>query len=316
MSDPGGIAAIPVDRGFEPLLEWHLRLPSGFARQLLAREGIAAVVPGTVGHGLHQRARLAHGIQDALDHFDVGQLRQSLATHRPKFVILTPNYQNPTGITYTDENRHAIASVMQEHNTLLVEDDPYSELGFTNKHVPTLRAYLGQRAIVLGSFSKIVAPGMRLGWLIAPKEVMAKVIIAKQATDFHSSNFAQRVLHQYLISNPIDDHIARIQAGYAAQCRAMIGALERYLPPGIQFTRPDGGMFVWVTLPSEADSLVILRDAIASKVSFLPGVPFFTDGDGKRYLRLSYSMCNEATIDEGVRRLAQVVIQHLDPAPA
>ena len=177
-----------------------------------------------------------------------------------------------------------------------------------------MRTYLGDQTILLGSFSKLVAPGMRLGWLAASKEIMAKVIIAKQATDFHSSNFAQCVLHEYLISNQIDEHVALIQAGYAAQCRAMLNALEKYFPPGIPFTRPDGGMFVWITLPPEADSLAILKDAIAQKVSFLPGVPFFTDGSGQNYMRLSYSMCDEATIDEGVRRLAQVVLQHLDPA--
>lgn len=246
------------------------------------------------------------------DGLDVAQLDTSLRSNAAKFVIVTPNYQNPTGITYSNANRRAIANVMERHDVLLVEDDPYNELGFTGKRMPTMRAYLDGQAIVLGSFSKIASPGMRLGWLIAPKEIMAKVIIAKQGADFHSSNFAQCVLHQYLVSNPIDEHIARIQAGYAAQAQAMVSALERHLPPDIPFTRPDGGMFVWITLPEEADSMAILKDALAYKVSFLPGVPFFTDGGGKRYMRLSYSQADEAMIEEGVARLARVIVQHLD----
>jgi 2-aminoadipate transaminase len=248
---------------------------------------------------------------------DIAQLAAALHANaaNAKFVIITPNYQNPTGITYTDANRRAISEVIAQHNVLLVEDDPYSELGFTDKGAPTMRAYLDGQAIVLGSFSKIAAPGMRLGWLIAPKEIMAKVIIAKQGADFHSSNFAQCVLHRYLVDNEIGEHIKLIQAGYASQAKAMVAALERHLPPDIPFTRPDGGMFVWITLAEEADSLAILRDAVAQRVSFLPGVPFFTDGGGKRYMRLSYSQADEAAIEEGVARLARVILQHLD-APA
>jgi 2-aminoadipate transaminase len=257
------------------------------------------------------------GVALSDDGLDASQLAATLKANTAKLVVITPNYQNPTGITYTEANRRAIAEVILQHNVLLVEDDPYSELGFTDKGAPTMRAYLDGQTIVLGSFSKIAAPGMRLGWMIAPREVMAKVIIAKQGADFHTSQFAQCVLHHYLISNPIGEHIKLIQAGYAAQARAMVGALEQYLPPGIPFTRPDGGMFVWITLPEEADSMAILKDAIAQKVSFLPGVPFFTDTDGagKRYMRLSYSQADEAMIEEGVTRLARVIVQHLD-APA
>jgi 2-aminoadipate transaminase len=270
--------------------------------------------PGYQGaiHALSMYQPRFVGVTLHTDGLDIDQLRMALAQHGPKFVIITPNYQNPTGITYTAENRADIAQIVQAHNTLLVEDDPYSELGFTSKHTPTMRAYLGEQAVVLGSFSKLVAPGMRLGWLIAPREIMGRVIVAKQATDFHSSNFAQRVLHHYLTSTEIDTHVARIQAGYAAQAQAMIAALEHHLPPDIPFTRPDGGMFVWITLPEEADSLAILKDAIDQKVSFLPGVPFFTDGGGKRYLRLSYSQVDEAMIEVGIARLAKVILRHLD----
>ncbi len=251
------------------------------------------------------------------DGLDVGELSRALRAHadRAKFVIITPNYQNPTGLTYSEANRRAIAGVIRQRNMLLVEDDPYNELGFTGESAPPMRAYLEDRVVLLGSFSKIVAPGMRLGWLIASQEIMRRIIIAKQGADFHTNNFAQRALHHYLISNPVAEHIARIRAGYASQAQAMIAALERHLPAGISFTRPQGGMFIWVTLPETADAMAILKDAVAQKVSFLPGAPFFTDGDGQRYMRLSYSQADEATIEEGIARLARVVLQHLD-APA
>lgn len=251
------------------------------------------------------------------DGLDVGELNHALRAHadHAKFVIITPNYQNPTGLTYSEANRRAIADAIGRRNALLVEDDPYNELGFSGESAPPTRAYLEDQVILLGSFSKIVAPGMRLGWLIAPREIMRRVVIAKQGADFHTNHFAQRVLHHYLVSNPIADHIARIRAGYASQAQAMISALERCLPADIPFTRPQGGMFIWVTLPETADAMAILKDAVAQKVSFLPGGSFFTDGDGRRYMRLSYSQADEATIEEGIARLARVVSQHLD-APA
>jgi 2-aminoadipate transaminase len=156
---------------------------------------------------------------------------------------------------------------------------------------------------------------MRLGWLIAPATIMPKLVIAKQATDMHTNQFAQRVLLHYLQNNPVDEHITRIRRGYAAQANAMLKSIQQHFPSDIHHTTPDGGMFVWLTLPEEADSMSILKAAVEQKVTFLPGVPFFTDGGGRRHMRLSYSMCSEVKIEEGIERLSRVVLQHLD-APA
>lgn len=344
-SDAANALQYAVSEGYPPLREWiaarykqrfgldipldEILITSG-SQQGLDLLGKVLINPGDVIvnekpgyqgaiHALSMYQPRFVGVTLNEDGLDIGQLQRALDRCAAKFVVVTPNYQNPTGITYSEANRRAIAEVIQRHNVLLVEDDPYSELGFTDQHLPTLRAYLEGQAVVLGSFSKIAAPGMRLGWLIAPREIMQRIVIAKQGADFHTNHFAQRVLHQYLVANPIDAHIMRIRVGYAAQARAMIAALERHLPTGatgITFTRPAGGMFVWATLPEEADSMALLREAIEHKVSFLPGVPFFTDGDGKRYLRLSYSQADEATIEEGVARLARVIVQHLDAPTA
>jgi 2-aminoadipate transaminase len=168
----------------------------------------------------------------------------------------------------------------------------------------------------LGSFSKLVAPGMRLGWLIAPDSLYERFLVAKQATDFHTSNFAQRTLHDYLINNDIDRHVALIQKGYATQCTAMLAAIDRYLPKDIHVTRPAGGMFIWMTLPEGADTVKLLDEAIDAGVTFLPGQTFYTDGGGKNQLRLSYSQSDAARIDEGIQRLARVILKHLDGAAA
>lgn len=342
--DAASVLQYAVSEGYPPLREWiaarykqrfglnisieEILITSG-SQQGLDLLGKVLLDPGDVVinerpgyqgaiHALSMYQPRFAGVALGNDGLDVDELSRALEAHagRAKFVIITPNYQNPTGITHSEASRRALADVIARHNVLLVEDDPYSELGFAGDPPQPMRAHLGDQVIMLGSFSKIVAPGMRLGWLIAPPEIMRRLVIAKQAADFHANNFAQRVLHRYLISRPIDEHIARIRAGYASQARAMIAALERYLPPDIPFTRPQGGMFIWVTLPEVADSMAILKDAVAHKVSFLPGAPFFTDGGGRRHMRLSYSQADEATIEEGIARLARVVLRHLDaPAP-
>ena len=246
------------------------------------------------------------------DGLDIAHLEQVLAEASPKALMTCPNYQNPSGITYSAANRAAVAHLLRARNIVLIEDDPYSELGFTGKSAPSFRALLPEQCVALGSFSKIASPGMRLGWLIAPPDLMNRFIVAKQGADFHTSNFSQRVLHQYLTDNPIDAHIGLIQKAYAAQCAAMLKAIDKYFPPGVRYTRPDGGMFVWMTLPEEADSFKILDAAIDAGVTFLPGPTFYTDGGGRNQMRLSYSQSDDERIEEGIRRLAAVVIKHLD----
>jgi 2-aminoadipate transaminase len=248
------------------------------------------------------------------DGLDLAHLERVLSESKAKLLMVCPNYQNPSGITYTEDNRAAVADIVRRHNVMLVEDDPYSELGFGGKSPTSFRKFLPEQSIALGSFSKLVAPGMRIGWLIAPSSVHERFVIAKQGTDFHTSNFSQRVLHSYLQATNIDEHVALIQKGYATQCAAMLKAIDAYFPPATHVTRPSGGMFIWMTLPEEVDSIKLLDEAINAGVTFLPGPTFYTDGSGRNQLRLSYSQSDEAMIDEGVKRLAAVVLRHLDAA--
>lgn len=241
------------------------------------------------------------------DGLDTAALATTLRSYRSKLFYGVPNFQNPSGITYSGPNRMDVANVLQQHDTIFVEDDPYGELRFIGHDLPSLKTYLGDRAILLGSFSKIVAPGMRLGWICAAREIMEKIIVAKQAADLHTSFFVQRVIYQYLTDNDIDSHIARIRDAYGKQREAMVLAIERHFPAGVQCTKPEGGMFLWVTLPEGVSSLELFELATRANVAFVPGAPFYTDGGGADTLRLNYSCSDEATIEEGIGRLGEAI---------
>jgi len=230
-----------------------------------------------------------------------------LATGRPKLFYAVPNFQNPSGLTYSRAKREALGALLRNHpETIFIEDDPYGELRFSGQHHQPVYAHTGGRSIMLGSFSKITVPGFRLGWMVAPPEIIRLAVKAKQAADLHSSTFNQFVIAEYLKKHSIDDHIAKIAACYGSQAAAMVKTLEREAPEGVTFTRPEGGMFSWVTLPEGKGSCMDLFNlAIAQKVAFVPGMPFYTDGGGQNTLRLNFSNASEQTIDEGITRLCR-----------
>jgi len=230
-----------------------------------------------------------------------------LATGRPKLFYAVPNFQNPSGLTYSRAKREALGALLRNHpETIFIEDDPYGELRFSGQHHQPVYAHTGGRSIMLGSFSKITVPGFRLGWMVAPPEIIRLAVKAKQAADLHSSTFNQFVIAEYLKKHSIDDHIAKITACYGSQAAAMVKTLEREAPEGVTFTRPEGGMFSWVTLPEGKGSCMDLFNlAIAQKVAFVPGMPFYTDGGGQNTLRLNFSNASEQTIDEGITRLCR-----------
>ena len=242
------------------------------------------------------------------------QVETLLATGRPKLFYAVPNFQNPSGLTYSRAKREALSEIMRRHpETILIEDDPYGELRFEGEHHKPLYAYTEGRSVMLGSFSKITVPGFRLGWMVAPPEIIRLAVKAKQAADLHSSTFNQFVIAEYLKRHSIDDHIARITERYGAQARAMVAALDREIPAGVSFTRPEGGMFSWVTLPAGKGSCMDLFNlAIEQKVAFVPGMPFYTDGTGQDTLRLNFSNASEATIDDGITRLCRCMKDFLN----
>ena len=238
---------------------------------------------------------------------NLDQVEALLATGAPKLFYAVPNFQNPSGLTYSRSKREELGKLLLKHpETIFIEDDPYGELRFSGEHHKPLFAYTGGRSIMLGSFSKITVPGFRLGWMVAPPEIIRLAVKAKQAADLHSSTFNQFVIDEYLQRHSIDDHIARITECYGSQARAMVATLEREAPQEVTFTRPEGGMFSWVTLPEGKGSCMdLFHLAIEQKVAFVPGMPFYTDGGGHNTLRLNFSNASEDVIDTGITRLCR-----------
>ncbi|HTX43800.1 MAG TPA: PLP-dependent aminotransferase family protein [Methanocella sp.] len=226
-----------------------------------------------------------------------------------KLLYAVPSFQNPTGITYSHEKRRQVSETLKGNDAVFVEDNPYGDIRFMGEDLPPMKHYLDGDVITMGTFSKTISPGMRLGWLYAsggPASggIMDKLITAKQAADLHTSYFVQRVVYRYLADNDVEKHIKYIQGLYKKQRDAMVSAIGQYFPEGVQYTRPEGGMFLWVTLPEGVSSMDLFDLALKQKVAFVPGQAFFVDGSGRNTLRLNYSSSDEARIEEGIRRLA------------
>ncbi len=238
---------------------------------------------------------------------DMGCLEAILKENQVKLMYIVSNFQNPSGITHSLAKRKELAALTSRYNIQVIEDDPYGELRFIGDHLPSIRLFNEDKTIMLGSFSKIVSPGMRLGWICARHDIMEKLIIAKQAADLHSNYFSQRVVHQYLCDNEIDEHIKHIKNGYGKQRDCMVSMIAKYFPQDITCTKPEGGMFIWVTLPQTMSSLELLDLASTQNVAFVPGTPFYVDGGGSQTLRLNYSNSDEAVIEEGIKRLGSCI---------
>jgi 2-aminoadipate transaminase len=243
---------------------------------------------------------------------DTDALRHVIGTYSPKFFYGVPNFQNPSGITYSAEKRREVARILSGSETLYVEDDAYRELRFRGDDLPLIARYLPEQGIITGSFSKIIAPGMRMGWIVAPPEIFSQLVTAKQATDLHSNYLTQRIIHRFLTNSDVESHIRRIKESYRRQRDTMVGAIEEQFPPDVTYTRPDGGMFVWVTLPEGFSSMDLFDIAIKDNVAFVPGNPFYTDGGGSNSMRLNYSNASDDVIVEGIRRLGHAIREMLE----
>ena len=236
-------------------------------------------------------------------------LREALQKdERPRFVYLLPNFQNPTGRTQDDARREAIVAVCREHNLPIVEDNPYGELWFDAPPPAPLLARWAEGVIYLGSFSKILAPGLRLGYVIAPPQLYPKLLQAKQAADLHTPGFNQRVVAEVIQDGFLDRHVPTIRARYHAQRDAMLAALDRHMAGlGVHWTRPVGGMFVWVTLPEGLNAQALMPAAVDAGMAFVPGAPFYADHADPRTLRLSFVTSTPEQIERGMAMLAGVV---------
>ena len=244
------------------------------------------------------------------DGLDIDDLKNTLKTYNPKLAYLIPNFQNPTGLTYTAENRKAVFDLIKDEDMLLIQDDPYGELRFEDTpRIPYIGLNQTEKNLYLGSFSKIVTPGMRLGYIIANKEIIRMLETAKQAADLHSNIFGQYLISDYLYNNDLDKHIEKIKKLYKTQALAMVNTMEEYFPKNVKFTRPKGGMFTWVTLEEGKDVMKLFDKAIAKNVAFVPGHPFYVNPKTVNTLRLNYTNANSETIKEGIKRLAEALTE-------
>lgn len=225
-----------------------------------------------------------------------------------KFIYAIPDFQNPTGLTYSARNRERIYEILKKREVVLIEDDPYGELRFEGERLPYIGAGRLPGSILLGTFSKTVTPGMRIGFLISEnRELLKHISVAKEASDLHTNIFAQYLIWDYLKNNDLDMHIAKIKELYRNQAHAMMEAMDRYFPPAVKYTRPQGGMFLWVTLPKGMSAMSLFPKALERKVAFVPGDPFYTDVRDTNTMRLNYTNADSETITEGIRRLGDLL---------
>jgi 2-aminoadipate transaminase len=226
-----------------------------------------------------------------------------------RFMYCLPNFQNPTGRRLPTERRVELSRIAGAAGLLLLEDDPYGALSYSGEQLPTLLSMNPDGVVHMGSFSKVLAPGLRVGYVIAPEKLHRKLVQAKQAADLHTPSFTQRIVHECLRDNFLDHHIPKIRELYAHQCQVMLRALKQHFPASVTWNEPQGGMFIWVKLPQGIDSTALLAQAIALNVAFVPGAPFFANEPQINTLRLSFVTVPEAKIEEGIATLGKLITQ-------
>ncbi len=239
---------------------------------------------------------------------DLNMLEDLLKTNDVKLMYTVPNFQNPTGITYSLEKRKKICELLNQYQVVLIEDDPYGDLRFQGMDLPYIGADKLEHSILFGSFSKIISPGVRIGYLCTKdKELMQKLIIAKQATDLHTDILAQHILYDYLIHNDLEEHISDIKHLYRKQSSTMIECLNSFLSSKITFTKPEGGMFLWAKRIDNGSAKELFHECINSNVAFVPGDPFYINATKAPTFRLNYTNSNEDEIIQGVKRIAKAI---------
>jgi 2-aminoadipate transaminase len=239
----------------------------------------------------------------------------------PKFIYVLPNFQNPTGVTLSVDRRQKLIELADRYGVPIVEDDPYGQLRYEGEHLPSVvfmdkqfressdSGYAGN-VIYLSTFSKILSPGIRLAWVVAPPIVIRKLVQAKQGADLHTSTFNQVVAHEVAKGGFLDKHIKLIRQVYGERRDVMLGAMDAYFPPGVEWTHPEGGLFLWGILPENLSAAEVLKSAL-EQVAFVPGEPFYPTGGGHNTMRLNFSNANPDKIREGISRLGRTIYEKL-----
>lgn len=246
------------------------------------------------------------------DGVDVDQLKKAIDEEKPQFMYIIPTFQNPTGLSYSDEARAKIAEVFKGTNTLLLEDNPYGELRFYGEPAKSFGCYLGEQCVMLGTFSKTVSPGMRIGWIACKQKALVERMLTYKATiDLHTNMFGQMVLCRFLTDSSLEDHIARNRLLYKHNAELMISCIEKYFPAGCTCTKPQGGMFLWVTLPNGLKGVDVQAATVKRGVAVCAGDPFFENRREVPHIRLNFSNYTDEIIENGMKVVGEVIAELL-----
>lgn len=273
-------------------------------------DGIIIEEPGYLGaiqaFSLYEPTFYPVSLED--DGINLDELEATLQKNKVKLYYCVPNYQNPTGITYSSEKREALYRLLDKYKIVLIEDDPYGELSFNGISLPYIGAGRLEYSVLFGSFSKTITPGMRLGFICTKnKELMNYLNTAKQGSDLHTNIFAQYAINDYLQHNDYETHISTITELYKKQSDVMINAIQNFFPDFATYTRPLGGMFMWVTLNNGLSAITLLEASRKEGVLFVPGDPFYTQRENVNTLRLNYTNSDTGTIEDGIYRLGKLL---------
>ncbi|MGQ9587457.1 MAG: aminotransferase-like domain-containing protein [Thermoplasmata archaeon] len=248
-----------------------------------------------------------------MDIFEERMARLAKRANPPEIVYVLPNFQNPAGVTMPEKNRRRLVELASEFDFIILEDDPYGELRYVGKDIPALKCFDDEgRVVYMSTFSKILSPGLRVGWVAADPEILKKLIVSKQSTDVCTNVLGQRIAHEYMIRGHIDEQIERIKNIYSRKLGIMLKGMDEFMPKGLDWMRPEGGMFIWVTLPEGMDSSELLKKALKKRVAFVGGRAFFADPrEGSNTMRLNFTHPSDDLITEGLRRLGSVINQEI-----
>jgi 2-aminoadipate transaminase len=240
----------------------------------------------------------------------VDKLPQVIERHKPKFIYVLPNFHNPAGVSLSEERRRQLVEIAIKYDIFIVEDDPYGELRFEGEDIVPLVTLAKERTIYLCTFSKTLAPGIRLGWIVAPQVVISKLVQAKQGADLHTSTFLQMVANDICQRGILRQHVKRIRSIYKERRDAMLDALIEFFPEEVKWTHPQGGLFLWIKTPSKVNTHDLFKTALAEKVAYVPGKSFYydeNDPEGTQTMRLNFSYCKPEIIAEGIHRLGKAI---------
>jgi len=255
-------------------------------------------------------------IDDNNMRMDVFEERMKKLVRRPsppKIVYVLPNFQNPAGVTMPEKSRRRLVDLASDYDFIILEDDPYGELRYVGKDIKPVKSWDDEgRVIYMSTFSKILAPGLRIGWVVAHPDILQKLIIAKQSADVSANVLGQRIAHEYIVKGHIDPQIEKIKKIYSRKMDTMLAGMAEFMPDELRWTKPEGGMFLWVSLPDWMDSSDLLKKALKKRVAFVTGRAFFADPkEGNTSLRLNFTHPSDEMITEGLRRLGSVINQEL-----